>query len=117
MFLYSSWLDLALSTRAKIAQIFNIVKKGATHVQDNEVVSDGYNVKDIESALTREAMQKYLNSQEQDMDKLFKALVINIENPIKPLDNFVIPKETVPIIQETIKKRLGRPPKIRNAEN
>lgn len=118
--LYSQWLETPITIRNKIASIFNIEKKGATHVSDNRIEADGYFIKDIETALTREAMQKYLVTDEQDMDRLFHLLVDCIENPIQPiplkeeLPNPVIPAEIVPIIEATIKKRLGRPPRIQN---
>jgi len=109
MILYSKWLELSLSTRAKIAEIFGIEKKAPTHVENNRVVSDGYLIKDIETALNVEALQKYLESNETDLAKLFFILVETIENRlVKPIPNPVIPPEVVPQIQEVIKKR-GRP--------
>ncbi len=59
-FLYSHWLALPISTRHALAQAFNIKKKNPTHVVDNEVRDDGYVIGDIESALTMEAMEKYI---------------------------------------------------------
>lgn len=50
-FLYSRWLALSLSTRIAIAKELGIAKNGSTHVQDNVVVSDGYNIKTVEDAL------------------------------------------------------------------
>jgi hypothetical protein len=122
--MYSVWLSTAINTRHKIAAIFKIPKTGATHVVDNRIDNDGYNVKDIEEKLNKEALQKYLVTDEQDMAKLFSMLVDCVENPIikyptefsdtklEPLPNPVIPVEVVPIIEAHIKKKLGRPAKV-----
>lgn len=50
-FLYSRWLQLPLTTRNTIAKEFGIARTSPTHVQDNRVVSDGYDIHTIESAL------------------------------------------------------------------
>lgn len=50
-FLYSKWTALPLSTRTAIAKELGIAKTGSTHVQDNVVVSDGYNINTVEAAL------------------------------------------------------------------
>lgn len=110
--LYSRWLSLSVSTRQKIAEIFNIPKTGSTHVVDNRIESDGYNVQALEEKLSKEAMQKYLVLDEQDKDKLFEILVECIENPlpkgVKLEVPIIIPAEIVPIIEEKIKKHRGR---------
>jgi len=113
MILYSKWLELSLTTRVKITEIFGIQKKSSTHVEDNKVVSDGYLIKDIETALNVEALQKYLKNNETDLAKLFLMLVDTIEQPLQPLPNPVIPSEVVSQIQEVIKKKRGRPKVIK----
>lgn len=77
--MYGKWLGLSLETRNKIAQLFGIIKKGATEVFSNEIKNDGYLVQDIEAALTIEAMQKYLGSEHTDRDLLASMLVSKIE--------------------------------------
>ncbi len=95
MILYSKWLDLPINTRHEIARIFNITKKNPTHVQDNVIVSDGYTVKDVESALSVANMQDYLQTAGiSDFNILFDTLVYNIENPI----TFEVVKEPIPTV-------------------
>ena len=101
--LYSQWLETSLATRNHIATIFGISKRGATHVENDRVVSDGFLIKDIESVLTKGALQSYLISNEEDTGKLFAMLVDSIEHP--PIANPVIPPEVVPQIQEVIRKK------------
>lgn len=84
MIKYSNWISTPFITRVKIAQEFGIAKLRATHVSDNVVVDDGYNVKDIESALNVEAMQVFLNSKEEDVEVLFTLVIDRIENPLIP---------------------------------
>ena len=79
MFLYSKWLSLDLPTRMKIAEIFGIVKRGSTHVVDNRIQSDGYNVEEVEAELTPEKLRKYMMSNEQDLDVLWDAFIARIE--------------------------------------
>lgn len=79
MFLYSKWLSLDLPTRMKVAEIFGIVKRGSTHVVDNRIQSDGYNVEEVEAALTPEALRKYMMSNEKDAEVLWDAFIARIE--------------------------------------
>lgn len=106
MLLYGSWISLPISIRHKIASEFNITKKGSTHVQDNEIISDGYNIKDIESTLTLDNLQKYVNTDEKHMDILWVMLISKIKsllNPIEVIINTSEPeKQIIPL--ETITK-------------
>ncbi len=79
MFLYSSWRNISLSTRIKIAGVFGIPKVGPTHVRDNYVESDGYKIEDVERALNVDALQKYLETDETDMATLMVWLVDKAE--------------------------------------
>lgn len=81
MFLYSTWLGTDLMTRVKLAEIFHIQKKGSTHVQDNRIVSDGYDIKEIETALSTENLQTYLKTKETDPNKLWELLLISLNAP------------------------------------
>lgn len=81
MILYSQWLGTKLSTRQQIAKTFGIAKIRATHVSNDQIVDDGYNVKDIENALNKTVLQGHLNSKETDIDVLYGMLVQSIENP------------------------------------
>lgn len=93
MILYGSWIAQPLTLRHKIAAQFNIKKTGPTEVVANEVTRDGYNLKDIESALTIEALQAYLSSTETDHVKLWNMTLDKIEGKTPVVvDNFVVLK-------------------------
>lgn len=94
IFLYSHWIALPLPTRHEIARQFGIVKKSPTHVFDNVVKDDGFLVKDIESALTIEAIQKYLGTNDTDMVLLWNCMVDKIEGRGMEFVENIIPQET-----------------------
>ncbi len=86
IFMYGEWTRLPIQTRIKLAEVFGIKKTGPTHVSDNRIQSDGYNVDMIEAAITDEAMRAYLGigiDDVQSNDILWK-LVIDKVNGIKP---------------------------------
>ena len=103
MLLYSKWLELPLQTRIKIAEEFGIIKKASIEVFDNKVKNDGYLIKDIESALSIENIQKYLGINETDMIILWDLLISKIEGRAISYQE----KEDKPII----KAKRGRPKK------
>ena len=80
-------MSTSLATRYKLAEVFGFKKVHSTHVSNNEVVDDGFNIKDIEDALTVEKMQNYTSSTEADMNVLFGQTVDKAEGrlpePIK----------------------------------
>lgn len=78
MFLYSKWLSLDLPTRMKVAEIFGIVKRGSTHVVNDRIQSDGYNVEEVEAALTPDVLRKYMMSNEKDPEVLWDAFIARI---------------------------------------
>lgn len=79
IFLYSHWLKLPISTRNEIARIFGIARTKPTHVADNVVVEDGYNIHDVENALSDAALRKYLESEEEDFSTLWENTVAKAE--------------------------------------
>jgi len=79
MFLYSHWLKLNAATKIKLADKFNIKKTGSVHVSNNEVVYDGYAIKDVENGLNLNAVKAYLETEENDMALLWQPLVDKIE--------------------------------------
>lgn len=83
MFLYSNWLRLPIDTRHKIADIFKIKKSGGTEVVSNEIVKDGYSVHDIDAAVTKEALQQYLGSTQENFQWLWEDMINKVEG--KPL--------------------------------
>lgn len=88
-FLYSRWLALPLHIRVKIATEFGIAKTGSTHVVDNRIESDGYNIKTVEAAL---------EAHEHDWD----AIVAKAEGREMKSEGFVgaLPSE---IFEDTMK--------------
>jgi len=88
MISYHAWTELPIQIRHKIAAQFNIPKKGATEVFDNQIKSDGYLVKDIYDRLNTLSIQMYLETKETDMSKLWTWMVEKIEG--RPLTQFDI---------------------------
>lgn len=99
MFLYSAWCALDLPTRHKLAQQFNIPKKHPTHVVDNRIQSDGYDVVDIERALNVDAIQTFLDTKETDMAILWTWLVsgkpADVDESLKEAIKDLKPKKIV----------------------
>lgn len=114
MILYSQWLALPINVRHKLAADFGIIKKTPTHVQDNVVVNDGYVIKEVEDALTVEAMQVYLGVgvQETDINVLWD-MVIN-PGPVTHETNVVT---DTPVIVVPPAKKSGRPKGSKNKAN
>lgn len=79
MFSYSKWLETPLHVRAKIAEQFGVPKIRSTHVSNNVVVDDGYNVKDIERVVSVENLQEFLSTNESDLEVLFQRLIDKME--------------------------------------
>ncbi len=121
--LYSSWLRLPINTRHAIARDFNIPKKGATEVVSNEIVRDGFNVNDLENALTIEAIQKYVGTQLTDIHVLWENMVLKAEGksskltetPAASTHEPPVPTQIAqePLVNTAIPKRRGRPPRNR----
>lgn len=121
MIMYSQWMRLPLVTRVGIAQAFGIAKTGPTHVIDNRVADDGYKIDALEGALTVEAMQQFLDTDEGDIATLFDGVVKRVENKEEPVGVVIdlstpepiteAPKaveEKVPEPAETPKKRVTK---------
>lgn len=116
MFLYSKWLSLPINTRHKIASEFGIPKKTPTHVQDNIIISDGYNIKDVEAALSSENLNRYLGGiDESNLETLWDLFIEKIENPnvdmFKAHESNVV---NVPVIK--VKKSYYKPKSKTNAK-
>ncbi len=117
VFLYSSWINLPLSTRARIAEQFGFKKIGSTHVQDNRIISDGYQVKDIELALTKEALEAYLGVEYTFPDVMWELLIKKIEAPEAPLRPEIAPPQVVEEVKKELNRRMGRPKGSRNKKH
>jgi hypothetical protein len=112
MILYSQWLALPIHTRIKIADQFGILKKGSTHVVNNEVQSDGYLIKEVESALSIEALQAYTGTTIKDHAGLFDLLVAKIEGRLEVLP----PAEAEQFKIEAEERKVATKPKKKNAK-
>lgn len=65
-------------------------------MQDNVVIADGYDVKDIDSALTMVAMQKYTElPKETDINILWEAVVGRAEGRLPLKEEPVVPPLSV----------------------
>lgn len=120
MFYYSLWTSLSLPTRHAIASKFNIVKRGPTHVDSNVVVSDGYDMKEVENSLSPETIQAYLETVEQDAAILWEMLVAKAEGRETPVVEIPVTKEAFETLKaivdepaEVPKKKGGRPKKAK----
>jgi len=68
------WLGLPIEVRRQLVATFSIQRSEGSHIQDNVVISDGYNHRDL-SVVTVERMQEYLHSKESDFFKLFQEVL------------------------------------------
>ena len=93
---YSKWLSIPLYLRAKIAHEFGIAKVRSTHVSDNQVVDDGYNLHDIENTLTKERLETFLNTKSDDMNVLMDLLVDWADGRYQPTVEVVEPTLETP---------------------
>jgi hypothetical protein len=93
---------LPLTKRADIARRFGIAKVRATHVSNNQVIDDGYNIKDIENATSVEQLQVKLNTNESDHDALW-AMMISDEPTEVPAP--VV--EAAPVVPEVVTKKVA----------
>ncbi len=130
MILYSRWLSLPLHVRGKIAADFDIPKLRSTHVINNEVADDGYDINMIENALTKEAMQRFIPSQEEDLNVLFNLLVDKAEGklpepivipPLPPLPPepiiTVLPEAEVKQFNKEYEERTGLKAPVKDKSN
>lgn len=118
MFLYSKWLSLDLPTRIKIAEIFDIIKRGSTHVVDNRIQSDGYNIEEVEAKLSVENLQKYLVTKESDPHVLWDLFTARLEG--KEVEQVIEPpleqKATMSVLPPKEAKQFKKEHKARVAE-
>ena len=75
------WLGVRHETRLMIAKLFNLPRTGIVEVSNNRVICDGHSQRDL-MLLTRDKIQDYLGSEEDDMMALFDKLVYVLENSI-----------------------------------
>lgn len=70
---------MPVSTRHKIASQFGIGKTRPTHVVGNMVQDDGYEIKNVESALSESALNAYTGADTDDMEVLWTTMIDKIE--------------------------------------
>lgn len=111
MFLYSRWLALPLNTRVAIARELGITKVGPTHVFNNTIQSDGYNIKDVENRITVEAIQNLLGVTSSDLNVLFDMMVSRANGTDIPVGKEVVadlgltPAPVAPVVEAVKKPR------------
>lgn len=92
----------------QIAQYFNITKVRSIHVADNQVIDDGYNVKELEEKLTIVNMQDFLKSTDTNPVVLFELLVSVAEGRHTVPQFTVIPEEEVKQMEREYEERTGK---------
>lgn len=120
MFLYSQWCELPLTTRIKIADKFGIQKTGSTHVQDNVVVSDGYNMKEVEKYMSQESITSFIGCDFGNIDQNWTAFLEKIEKgDVSVEDSTVSDVEEVKEVVKKVTKKEVKPAKkaAKNAKN
>lgn len=115
MFYYGSWLKLPISTRVILAKHFGIAKIGSIHVQDNVIVSDGYKVHDVESALNPGAIATYVGATAGgDFDLLWKMMVdkaegrTNVTGTQAPTAFTTVPTDGLPPVVQPVAKKIEK---------
>lgn len=79
-----------MHVRNDIAVQFGIPKSGTTHVDSNQIVSDGYKVEDIDAKLTPEAIQEYVGVINSDMEVVWDMMIDKVQG-IEPKEEIVEP--------------------------
>ncbi len=79
----SEWLRLPMTTRARLAEIFGIPRSKGTIVEDNEVVSDGYTIEDLQN-ITVQKMKVYLDSDLDEFVPLLDQVIARIDDETEP---------------------------------
>lgn len=111
------WLKLSIPTRSLMIGQFNIPKSGFTHVQDGQILTDGYTEQDLQ-VVTVERLQEYLDSKETDFYKLLSKTVEKLESEamMKEAEKLTMPQEVVEGVKEEVEVKQvlkrGRPKKI-----
>lgn len=99
------WLALSVGERQQLAETFNLVRSGASHVVSNKVESDGFRDEDLE-AVTIEKMQEFTENSSDDFSTLFDLTLEQLRTPEIAMSP-AIAKEF-----EEPKVKRGRPKKI-----
>lgn len=112
----TQWLALPHETRMKLREVFHIPRSEGTIMQDNKVLSDGYNHRDL-SVISIAAMQGYLGDT-PDAGVEFYALFDRVLDKIHA-DTIQAPDETpvqaVPEVVFTFNGKLYRATEIGDA--
>ena len=107
-FPYSKWLSTPLSVRIQIANRFKIEKKGSIEVFNNEVVKDGYAIKDIEDKITLNSLQESLGTNETDPHVLWDFLMDKLSDKEIPQITSVVSPEEVARMNKEYEDRTGK---------
>lgn len=77
---YSTWLEVPLATRNAIAERLGFRRIRSIHVSGDRVVDDGFDVREVEHALSVPSLQSHLGSEKDDANDLFREMVYRIDN-------------------------------------
>ena len=58
------WMDVPYELRQQLIKDFNLVRTGGTEVINNEIVTDGYRVTDLER-INKESMAEYVGADDE----------------------------------------------------
>ena len=108
---------LPIHVRQKFASDFGVIKKGSTHVFDNRIESDGYDIAEIEEVFTIEKLRNYLKTKSSDPDKLINMLIERVNNPAMVVESAKVTPEmvklgqVVQVTQDSLNDTLNNPNK------
>lgn len=87
LFSYQLWLKESIVNRHKIAHLFDIKKVRPTHVADNRIVDDGYDLNHLTEALSLERLRDKYHIIGTDYDFMWSVLIADVEGrPIPVLE-------------------------------
>lgn len=76
--LYSRWHELPLHVRALLGAEFGFTKTGPTHVVNNRVEQDGFNLHEVEACLTKERIEAYVHTSSDDLHELWDLMIAKV---------------------------------------
>lgn len=100
------WMLLARETREHLAKQFKVPKSGVTEIRDQELISDGRTMIDLE-VFTREAMCEYVESDET-FGRAFELVIAKAHSELHPPIGVIKAKE----VEITVSVDTGTPEKI-----
>lgn len=107
MLMYSAWTRLPITTRQKIATDFGIGKVRPTHVANDRILDDGYDIGQLERALEVPNLQIFLATEESDHQMLWNQLIDRAEGREKVMPQLT--QEEANQFSKEFEERTGKP--------